>query len=334
MNDYFLYLKTTNKCQLKCSHCYTESDSTIRDEIDFDKAEEYIKKFCQEHKDDRIIASLHGGEPLLVDIDKVLKLVRNTKIGNIYWSATTNLVYELDDKKIELFKEFQQPDGSILVLTSYDLMIRFRNNQEELWKNNVKKLIDMGIQVKPIISFTSYMTKNNVKQIFDMFIDMGIKSMNFERITESGRAIKNPLRYSNKQLDDVLFDVYMMWNDEYRDKLSITLFEDIELAFNKKILVGCRARKCTENVITINPDGSICGCPNQPNRCYANIDNKTEYEYTKIELSCQEKKKDKRCYSCQYFRYCNGDCFQLKWDDDICPAPRKIYEFLLNKKEG
>ena len=244
------------------------------------------------------------------------------------------MVYELDDKKIELFKEFKQPDGSTLVLTSYDLMIRFRNNQEELWKNNVKKLIDMGIQVKPIISFTSYMTKNNVKQIFDMFIDMGIKSMNFERITESGRAIKNPLRYSNKQLDDVLFDVYMLWNDEYRDKLSITLFEDIELAFNKKILVGCRARKCTENVITINPDGSICGCPNQPNRCYANIDNKTEYEYTKMELSCQEKKKDKRCYSCQYFRYCNGDCFQLKWDDDICPAPRKIYEFLLNKKEG
>lgn len=334
MSDYFLYVKTTNKCQLKCDHCYTDSDSSIKDEIDFDRVEKFINDFCSNHPNDRIIASLHGGEPMLADNEKIYNLVKNTKHNNIFWSATTNLVYTLTDEKIKLFKEFQQPDGSTLVLTSYDLLLRFKGNQEQIWLNNVKTLIEMGILVKPIISFSCYMNPKNIKFIFDMFIEMGIKSMNFERITESGRAIQNSLRYKNSDLDNVLFDVYKMWNNEYRDKLSITLFEDIELAFNKGILVGCRARKCTDNVITINPDGSICGCPNQPDKTYSNIDDTKTGKYKKSELACLESKKNKKCYMCKYFKYCNGDCFQLKWDDDVCPAPRKIYEYLLNKKEG
>lgn len=333
MNDYFLYVKTTDKCQLQCSHCYVNSDITKSTEIDFESVKAYINDFCSKHFDDRIIASLHGGEPLLANNDKIYDLVKNTKHDNIFWSATTNLIYDIDETKEKLFNEFIQPDGTKLVLTSYDILIRFKNNQEIIWKENVKKLISKGFVVKPIVCLTKYMTKNNIQSVFDMFIDMGITIMNFERITDSGRASQNPLRYNNKELDDLLYEVYCLWNNKYRNKLSITLFEDIELAFNKGILVGCRARHCMENVITINPDGSICGCPNQSDKVYDNIDGTIKnYAYSQKELSCEEMKKDKRCYSCQYFSYCNGDCFQLKWDDDICPAPKKIYRYLYNIK--
>lgn len=336
MIDYFLYIKPTNKCQLQCKHCYTNSTIKDNDKLDIDKAIMFINKFCNEHKEDNIIASLHGGEPFVADFDDNYRLVSETiHNNNIFWSATTNLIYELNDQYIELFNKFIQPNGNKIVLTSYDLFIRFNEKQEELWKNNVKKIISKGIDVKPIVSFTNYLNAENVKMIFNTFIELGIKSMNFERITESGRAIQNPLRYKNDKLDDVLYDVYMLWNNEYRDKLSITLFEDIELAFEKQILVGCRARKCMSRVITINPNGSISGCPNQSDKTYDSItgDNSVITDELK-KLQCKEMNIDKRCYGCKYFKYCNGDCFQLKWDNDICPAPRKIYEYLYNKKES
>lgn len=329
MSDYFLYVKTTNRCQLQCAHCYVNSDNTKTLEINYDAVELYINDFCIKHSNDRIIASLHGGEPLLANVDKIYNLVKNTKHDNIYWSATTNLIYDIDESKEKLFNQFIQPDGTKLILTSYDLMIRFKNNQEELWKENVKKLVSKGFIIKPIVCLTKYMTKKNIKDLFDMFIDIGIVTMNFERITETGRSIQNQLRYSNKDLDNLLYEVYCLWDNQYRDKISITIFEDIELAVKKGILVGCRARHCMENVITINPDGSIAGCPNQFNKTYKDIKG-NNLKYSKEELICQEMKINPKCYICEYFKYCNGDCFQLIWDETGCPGMKSLISYILN----
>lgn len=328
MSDYFLYVKTTNKCQLKCSHCYVDSTINNDEYLNIDYAINWVNGFCEEHKDDNIIASLHGGEPMLSNIDDNIRLVKETKKNkNIFWSATTNLIYNIDDKKIDLFNEFVQKDGKKILLTSYDIKIRFNQAQEELWKENVRKLITLGVDVKPIVCLTSFITLKNIEQVFNLFIDLGICSMNFERITETGRAIRNPLRPSNNDLDLLLYDIYELWNRKYRKKLSISLFEDIEMAFNTGYLVGCRARECSSKVRTMNSDGTICSCPNKPENIIRDKNDENKYH-------SEELKKNNKCYSCKYFKYCNGDCYQLVWDGDVCPAPKKIYEYLYNKKEG
>ena len=54
MIDYFLYIKPTNKCQLQCKHCYTNSTIKDNEKLDIDKAIMFINKFCNEHKEDKV----------------------------------------------------------------------------------------------------------------------------------------------------------------------------------------------------------------------------------------------------------------------------------------
>ena len=79
-------------------------------------------------------------------------------------------------------------------------------------------------------------------------------------------------------------------------------------------------------VTTINPNGTISGCPNMANISYGTL--KTIDENKRKMLYNFEDNKNIGCLCCKYFKQCNGDCCQLKWDNTGCPGMLSIYKYL------
>lgn len=326
--EYNIYIKLTNSCNLQCKHCFNEimgnhnsmSNNTLNKTID------WLQKFKQNHLNDVINMSLHGGEPMLYNLDKILYLLNSTKNLKLKWCITTNLIYNLTEKHFEIFNKMQPFDNKPMIMTSYDFGdLRFQQeNLRNLWKSNVKLIISKNIDIQPIICISDYVVKN-IKpiEIFNLLQSLNIKKFNFERITETGRASINNIKPLNKDMDKWLLNAYKIYENT---DLICPLFESINQSI-KGIFLGCRARKCMERVITINPDGTIAGCPNIANMTYGNLDGINECK--KCELIKLEQTKRNECLICQYYKYCNGDCFQLNWDTSGCSGLKSIYEYIL-----
>lgn len=329
--EYNIYIKLTNGCNLQCKHCYNEimnnhnsmSDATLNKVID------WLHDFRNNHQNDIINISLHGGEPLLYDLDKILILLYKCQSLDFKWSLTTNLIYKLSDKHLQIFNLMKPYDDNSFILTSYDFGdLRFSNDiQHNIWLNNVKYLMDNNITIQPIICLSNYLINNVSPQNVIDFIDgLNIKHFNFERITETGRAIINKIKPLNNDVNKWLLNMYKLY--EERNDLHIPLFEGVEQSF-KGIFLGCRERKCMQKVITINPDGSLSSCPNMANKSYGNLDYINNDE--KQKLIDFENNVDERCLLCEFYTKCNGDCCQLSWDKSGCGGLKSIYEYMQKK---
>lgn len=333
MKDIVIYVKTTNECQLKCEHCYntvspfkgTMIDNVVQQTIQFIK---------EKAKDNNCLVIFHGGEPMMGGIDKIQTIIKSLEtIENIKFTITTNLMYKITDDHIKLFEKMATMSGKNLVSTSWDYKIRFANNeQEQLWENNVKLLLKHNINVAPIVSITSLLINETTPyEILLKFKDMGITRMNFERLTETGRASDNKsLKALNKDVDEWLYQAYITAKEL---DVVVSLFDGLKQAIFDNNFVGCRKRECQKNVITINPDGTIAGCPNCSNNIYGNIDGRyNEQLFNKFALKEEIKSND--CYLCDLYEYCNGDCFQLQWDKTGCPALKKIIKSMIEEKDN
>ncbi len=322
-----VYLKLTDKCNLACKHCYVGktaqiamSQNTLSKAIDFLATQKNIQ------------VQLHGGEPFLYDENDLFRCVSKIKSLGHEVSATTNLMYRLTQKRLETMQLFHLQDKQF-IQTSWDYKIRFKNEkQESLWRNNVLTLITQGFTVQITVCLTNLLIENlRAKDLFEYFdttFSLNNICLNFERITLTGNAKLNQLRPSNAQLNKWLLDAYII-SMPFRE--SISLFSNIDNSMHG-VFVGCRARQCTKNVITINPDGSVASCPNTANMPYATIDDllKQNVQEKRTIWIKQEQTKRNECYMCEYYKFCNGDCFQLSWDETGCPGPKAIYEYAQN----
>lgn len=338
--NYTIYLKLTNRCNLKCDHCFNEMMNNHNDmnDIVVKKSIQWINDFVQNHCNDDVGCQLFGGEPCLTDPNILLDIIRQTNKSNVYWSVTTNLVYPLTDRHIELFNMMQPyHDRSIkLIQTSWDPVVRFKSKRQlSQWTDNVHSLINNGIEVQPTICITSALISDYTPEaVFDYMKALGVNRINFERLTYTGRAInqtisinKNtiPLIPNNRQIDQWLFDAYKTSKQPKYQHITIPIFQGVEQSIKGEFL-GCRARKCMQTVYTINPDGSIGGCPNTA--CYA-PNNVNTIQWFDNKLIKQEQIRNNNCLTCNYYQYCNGDCFQLKHDHTGCPGMKSIYQYLL-----
>lgn len=327
---YTIYVKLTNQCNLKCDHCYNQICPSLQqmDDNTLSSTSKWLHEFKSSvGKLDDIDGSLHGGEPMLYDPTKTLRFLDEVKDIGIRWTVTTNLVYEVTDKHVEVFRRMNPFGNAPLILTSFDYGdLRFKTRgQLELWERNVRNLIGMGIGVQPIVCLTSHVVSSvNPTDTFDYFKDLGIQRFNFERITNTGRARDTGIRPMNRDLDCWLLDAYVKCKES---GLTCELFEGVERSVNGE-LIGCRARRCMRTVVTINPDGSISSCPNVADKTYGNVNSSEVDLEVRDRLVKQECNINPLCHMCKFFKQCNGDCCQLEFDSTGCPGMTKLYEHL------
>jgi radical SAM protein with 4Fe4S-binding SPASM domain len=113
-----------------------------------------------------------------------------------------------------------------------------------------------------------------------------------------------------------------------------TIYAKFEHNFNAG---GTFCRDCEEKLFTLNADGTIAGCPNSaPEVAFGNIDDDIAVLLAnpqRIDNIACERSRDPRCYSCEVFQYCNSDCHQLEWQNDICGAPKSLMKELAGIKK-
>lgn len=339
--NWIIYLKTTETCNLNCKHCFTNGISGRKIYWDRNKTVDWLTRFSEEtiSFEDTIHCEFHGGEPFLVntaEIRDVCKRVRAV-IPQATFGVTSNCVFKLKDEHKDLIRDYF--DGRIA--TSWDPTVRFANkSQMELWDRNVKELKKEFV-VKLNISLTKDTLKIPPFMLLSWIKDYKFKEVAFERLTHDGNANIHPDIFpTNKQLDAWFLELHKESEEHgFRDVFVNEFFESIytkfESGFNGS---GTFCRDCEEKIFTVNADGTIAGCPNSaPTESFGNINQSiTELINNPIRvnnIAC-ERSRNPKCYDCEVFSFCGGDCHQLSWQGETCGAPKSLMIELKNRKSN
>lgn len=329
-----IYLKTTETCQLNCKHCFTNGTNGRKIYFDPDRVIDWFHRLhdIAPNMEGGNIA-FHGGEPFLAPVEDMRKVWEACKDlwPNIWWSTTTNLVYKLTDERRQFLKDACFNGIS----TSWDKNMRFDNEkQEELWRENVKILLEDGHNITLNISVNRDLVNMDPKELLKFIIDLGVHWVQFERITPDGNAVQNfSVMPTNKELDDWML---RMWHAslelETHKYFGNLLFDSVLTSFVNTTHSGCRCRSCEQKIFTLNADGTIGGCPNSAvNNTFGHINDDIVdllgSEGRMENIAC-ESQRNPNCYGCEVFDICNGDCHQLAWQDDICAAPKSLMKHL------
>lgn len=328
--DIMVYLKTTETCQLNCSHCFTNGINGRK--IYFDPSKT-IDWFHRLHSVQPGITggsvAFHGGEPFLAPVNDMRRVWKECKDfwPEVWWTTTTNLVYNLDDEKRSFMKEALHRGIS----TSWDKGIRFDNEkQEQLWYKNVRTLQDDGHKLTLMISLSRSVLAQDPKEFLQWVIDLGIPYLHLERITPNGNAILNrEIMPSNRELDEWFV---RLWDAsielEAHKKFANLFVNGVLSSFVTATHSGCRCRGCEKKIFTLNADGTIGGCPNSAvDNTFGTIDDdivRLINSEGRLENILCEAQRNPLCYTCDVYDVCNGDCHQLAWEGDVCASPKSL----------
>lgn len=326
-----VYLKTTETCNLNCKHCFTNGKNGKKIYWNVEKTINWIKRLHQfnpliEH----VHFEFHGGEPFLVPLFQMQDVYDkcHSLWKSMSWGATTNLVYNMDEEYLKFVKTAL--NGRIA--TSWDPKIRFSNDkQKTLWEKNVKTLIDNGIEVKLFVSVTQDVILSQPIDLLRYFKQLGIKEVSFERLTKNGNANLFPDIFPTNKEQDAWFLLMHEQSEDYgcRNWFVNEFLESVYSKFEiNQTGSGTFCRDCEQKLFTINADGTIAGCPNSaPEDYYGNIEQEIKdliNSPKRLEIISCEVSRDTRCYECEVFHKCGGDCHQLLWEDNVCGAPKSL----------
>ena len=336
------YLKTTETCNLNCSHCFTNGILGPKIYFDPDKVADWIKRFHAEKYSvgDSAHFEFHGGEPFLAPIKHMRQVYTECKdlFPHSSWGITSNLVLKLTDEHIQFIKT--ELNGRIG--TSWDPNIRFANKKQyNLWHSNVKRLLAEGFIIKLFISVTKDTVAYEPATLLRWIRRLGVQEVSFERLTSNGSAKKFPQIFpTNIELNEWFLRMHVQSEQlGARDWFTNENLENVYAKFENSLnSCGTFCRDCEEKIFTINADGSISGCPNSaPEFNFGKLEDNIKdliNNPRRIRSIIEERSRNPNCYSCPVFQYCNGDCHQLEWQDDVCGAPKSLMIHLAKLKDN
>ncbi len=332
-----IYIKTTETCNLNCDHCYTSGRDGKKIFFNPSKTLAFLHRLKRAKPDVKQMKILfHGGEPMLAPIKDLWDIYHNANLWEqTDFSVTTNLAYPMTEEKAYFFETITTGG----MASSYDSM-RFRDNDraKAMFERN-SKILNRKIPMTLMVSLDTEIMKQTPKEILDYAISLGYRYLLFERITSDGNAKLNPHIFPrNEDQDQWMYELFRTTiDDKYYDKIGNMFISELASAFVEGVHGGNRCRDCEQTLITVNADGTISGCPNTAPRDHwghIDMDVPTMLASPKREdvIMC-EATRDDRCLSCEAFSVCNSDCHQLKWQDDYCPAPKKIWKEMLKEND-
>lgn len=329
-NNLVFYIKTTETCNLDCSHCFTSGKNGKKIYFDPEKVALWVNEVKQIRPEATCHFEYHGGEPFLAKIEDMRKFYDLTKDvwEDSTYGATTNLVYKLTEDKLDFMDNVLQKR----IGTSWDPKIRFANEkQRQLFEDNVRFLIDRGYTIKLFVSLTKDAISMEPIEILKYAKSLGVQELDLERVTSNGYAKKNLFVFpTNIELQHWFVKLHEQTEkygarEWFHNGFLENVYSKFETGFTKS---GTFCRDCEQKLFTINADGGISGCPNAaPEEVYGHINNSAK-EIINSPKRCQiiasELSRDPRCYQCPMYKYCGGDCHQLEWEGDVCPAPKLL----------
>lgn len=331
------YIEITSKCNLKCLHCYNDSNTNLHF-LDFD----ILRKTFKSLKDLGVsVISISGGEPLLhPSFKKIIEY--NDELG-ITTDITTNgtMLHILNDDIIKKINKIQiSLDGSTKETQD---TIRGQNCYE-LIINNIKGLIKKDPDISKKLSLKMVINKLNkdeIKSYIDLAKKLSITDIRFSFMLLTGRALHN--EELSLSIEEKL-EIMQLVNDISKDneKLLISQLgttdvcpytkDDNEIVFNTRI--------------DYKGDVYPCQSISHEKYCFGNI-NTQELEsilsYDKIVAFLDEMKERqkhiKNCQKCVWSCQCKGGCVGTSFfkgkifeTDQDCLLRKRIYNNAIKSK--
>lgn len=327
-----IYVKTSDTCNLHCDHCFTNGRNGGKVRWDVEATIAWIDDFIAHYPDDESITLiLHGGEPLLAPIDDLEHFVAYyERRPNVGITITTNLVLKLDDRKLALLRRIG------FVGTSWDVGVRFETpTQKALWEKNVELLRKEGIPRCVFVSVNTELVNMDILDFLNEMHEVGPENIKLERLTLDGNALRNPAIFPDNEVQDNWFvEVYRHYSDpQFHWNFSIGTLDIIEEKLNTQIVkTDTNCRNCEQNLVTMNADGTLAGCPNTAaSRKHATINDDVDTFLTsdgRLAEITHELDFHPNCLQCDVFHLCGGDCHQLPWQGDRCGGLKNLLRYI------
>lgn len=299
---FHVQLHLTDKCNLKCKHCY-EGERQCIDEWRYDELSMMIKKldetFIKWNVEGEI--SLVGGEPLLYPhITKLLYDIRKTESISRIAILTNGTIMTNDIKSAIL-------DTTPAVQISIDGIneekhdyIRGKGNYKKAI-NSIKWYVDNGIDV-----FVHYVISKNsvpITKDFIMYINsLGVKQITFSRVVPMGSSDESVMLNSS--------DLHTVFDD--LNSYAVQLPENGMSINTTRPLWACYGKtgRCPVGIqtITILPDGTVLPCRRLPIPV-GNIKEQSLFEIwykSDVLWNLRKREKIKKCGDCKYLNDCGG----------------------------
>lgn len=313
-----LYVELTNRCNLKCIHCYNESNSGYSQDLSIEIVRGLIdaayKCGLQE-------IALSGGEALLYPwIEDVLTYCTEKGLKPF---ILTNGTYCVDSKYYDILMKYEpdiqisldgpdrQSNDMIRGEKSFDKTINFI---QELKKSEYKGEISVNTVI------TEY-TVNNYPEMVELCKKMNIDKLSYSMLTLAGRAQDHMLQLNNKDFIEIIRDI----------NTNIKVLPE-----NKCQGIGlnheCSLKKIQNGVIELQPKvtcyGEVFPCQMHNKKEYSigniyekNIENILNSDQAKRFLTLMYLRNSfmQKCTSCIFEKMCKRGCMAKAVNDTKNP---------------
>lgn len=291
-----LYLTITNECQLRCPHCYKEDYGESL--LHFEDIEKTLDKYPSIE-----IVVLYGGEPLLSKYSYYVKdVIKYLKSRHKVVICVSNLTYrELSDCQMDILKSVDS------LSTSWN-PTRFNETTIQYWRNNLD-IVSKFKDIQLLVTLDNSLIQTNVKEVYEFLETLPVATIKFEPYIGYGQ-----LKPKNRDVD--------LWLNSFfeicHNKRKYTLFDDIMYSIENNTRLGIFWRNCDRSILTLYPNGDLCGCPNSKYK----IENQKKFSYLMKNFNSD-------CIKCKYFKFCSGSCPLLSFDETGCVGYPVLFESIL-----
>ena len=184
MNSCRLFIQLTNRCNLRCKHCFVESDMKQEDYLTYDRIIQVI--------DEAVALGINridftGGEVLTKPY--FLDALRYLDTQPVSYNFFSNLTLANDN----VIEEIAKLKGLSSVITSVDYIDPEKHNKfrggDEAFERTINAIIKLKQKNVKVIVNTMVMDDNRDKlgELVEFFINQGIET-HFDTIIDCGRA--------------------------------------------------------------------------------------------------------------------------------------------------
>lgn len=214
-----ILLEITNRCNLKCIHCYKEAGYNKQDDIDISNILPKLEYF----KGHIHSLQISGGEPMSHrNFFDILEYCTSFFPTSLTTTATminkhnAHRFTQVDNVQVSVYAATQKEHDQITLVTgSFNKTVR---GLQELMKK------DNNVTVSSIITMGNY---RNIESIIKLAIDIGVQGVKFGELSRYGRGINLGEEWElDKRLDDYITKLIAELGEKYKDKIVIENYYD------------------------------------------------------------------------------------------------------------
>lgn len=314
-----LYLITSTACNLDCDYCFYRNSASNslkhRQNMNFQIAKKALldfKKIVDANDKDKDYwqqVTFYGGEPLL---NKSL-LYQAIPFARELFDDDTNLVINtnatlLEEQDINLFKE-----NNVEVQVSLDgdeekhnlhRKTCLGNPTYEIVINNMKKLLDNGVKVLPMITATDDNIDNFSERLYSIVKELGIDDYAVNVLITN--SFDTSSEYTEKLANEML-KAYLKFGNIANDYAFVELYNRL-LGIDKSVATNSCG---SSRKITVFPDGKVYACQAMEKVANNYMNTLNDTYLSNPNWSCwrdRSRFENSECLECSSVLSCGGGC--------------------------